>query len=343
MDSGSQALNEALRGSFLIVKFVMFALLLVFFISGFFSVGPQEKAIILRFGKPVGEGDKMLLGAGLHWAWPYPIDDVQRVPITEIQKITSTVGWYATTPELELAGTEPPPNPSLNPAIDGYALTADGNIVHTRATLHYRITDPIRYVFGFTNAIGAIQNALNSSLLHTAARFPADDILTRDVLGFQNAVRRRFEQLAVQQNLGVVVDQCDVQSRAPRQLKAVFDLVITAGQNRNKVLDDARKHQNEVLSKAESGATNIINIAETDRKARLDGLGADVERFRRLLPNYERNPDLYRQQEFVNVMGRVMTNVHDKIYIAERADGKPRELRLQLNREPLKPRTEENK
>lgn len=343
LDSGSQALTEALRGSFAIVKFVMFAMLAVFFISGFFSVGPQEKAIILRFGKPVGEGDKMLLGAGLHWAWPYPIDDVQRVPITEIQKITSTVGWYATTPAMEAAGTEPPPGPSLNPAIDGYLLTADGNIVHSRATLHYRITDPIRYVFGFSDTVDAIQNALNNSLLHAAARFPADEILTRDVLGFQDAVRKRFDELSVQQKLGVVVDQCDVQSRAPRQLKMVFDQVITAGQNRSKALDDARKFQNEILSKAESGATNIINLAETERKARLDSLAADVERFRALRPNFERNPDLYRQQEFVKVMGRVLTNVHDKIYIAERADGRPRELRLQLNREPLKPRTEENK
>src|SRR5262245_20190078 len=114
MDSGSQALTEALRGSFVIVKFVMLALLAVFIFSGFFSVGPQEKAIVLRFGKPVGDGDKMLLGAGLHWAWPYPIDEVERVPITEIQKVTSTVGWYATTDAMEAAGSEPPPGPSLN-------------------------------------------------------------------------------------------------------------------------------------------------------------------------------------------------------------------------------------
>ena len=37
----------------------------VFLGSGFFQVGPQEKAIILRFGKPVGEGQKALLTAGI--------------------------------------------------------------------------------------------------------------------------------------------------------------------------------------------------------------------------------------------------------------------------------------
>jgi hypothetical protein len=60
----------------------------------------QEKAVILRFGKPVGEGQKALLTAGLHWSLPYPIDEVVRIPISEIQQIVaSNNGWYLTTPE----------------------------------------------------------------------------------------------------------------------------------------------------------------------------------------------------------------------------------------------------
>ncbi len=89
-DAGSQALAEALRSSFAIVKFVMVVLVVIFFGSGFFQVGTQEKAIILRFGKPVGEGPQALLGPGLHWSFPYPIDEVVKIPITEIQKVTST-------------------------------------------------------------------------------------------------------------------------------------------------------------------------------------------------------------------------------------------------------------
>ena len=82
VDAGSQALSEALRSSFAIVKFVMVALVIVFLGSGFFQVGPQEQAIILRFGKPVGEGRDALLGPGLHWSFPYPIDKYEKVPIT---------------------------------------------------------------------------------------------------------------------------------------------------------------------------------------------------------------------------------------------------------------------
>src|SRR4051812_26402286 len=92
MDSGSQALEEALRSSFVIVKAIMVILVAVFFIKGMVQVGPQEKAIILRFGKPVGVAQEQLLGPGLHWSLPYPIDEVVKIPVGQIQTVTSTAG-----------------------------------------------------------------------------------------------------------------------------------------------------------------------------------------------------------------------------------------------------------
>jgi modulator of FtsH protease HflK len=58
LDAGSQALAEALRSSFAIVKIVMVLMVWIFFRFGIFPGRPQEKAVILRFGKPVGEGRK---------------------------------------------------------------------------------------------------------------------------------------------------------------------------------------------------------------------------------------------------------------------------------------------
>jgi hypothetical protein len=58
-----------------------------------------------------------------------------------------------------------------------------------------------------------------------------------------------------------------------------------------------------------------------------------------LLPKYESNPGLFAQQTLVQAMGPVLTNVQDKIFLPQRADGKPRELRLMLNREPPQPKT----
>jgi membrane protease subunit HflK len=340
VDAGSQALAEALRSSFAIIKVVMVLLVLLFLASGFFTVGPQERGILLRFGKPVGEGESALLLPGLHWSLPYPIDESIKVSITGLQQVRSTVGWYAVTPEQALLGIEPPATGTLNPIVEGYAITADANIIHTRATLTYRIKDPIRYVFSFVNASNAVQNALDNALLFAASRFKVDDILTRDIAGFQEAVRRRASQLVDEQGLGILVEQCAVQSIPPRQLKDAFASVLKAEVTRRKVLNEARGTENQLTNKASADAESVINLAQSARTNLVSDVAAQAKRFEEILPQFQRYPELFVQQRLTETLARVLTNVQDKIFLADSADGKARELRLLLNREVQRPKSE---
>jgi len=352
-DAGSQALSEALSSSFLVVKIAMAALVVIIIGLGFFRVSPGEKAVILRFGRPVGEGQNILLSSGkLYWSYPYPIDDVVHIPIAEIQKVTSSVGWYLTTPEMELAGTEPPAGPSLDPAIDGYVITADRNIIHTRATVSYHIDDPLTAIFNFASGTNhqfnldgisnAVQDAANNSLVATAARFNVDDILTRDIAGFQDAVSERVNALVEQEHLGVVIDQCQVQSAAPRQLKDVFAQVTTARQNRDKVYSEALGEQNRILSQAGAEAQSVTNAAESARVRYVSSVESDAEVFTNLLPRYQSDPRLYMQLELAKTMAEVLTNVGEKKILPTKADGKSIELRLMLNNEPFQPNSGAN-
>jgi membrane protease subunit HflK len=251
------------------------------------------------------------------------------------------VGWYATTPEAELAGTEMMPGPSLNPAVDGYALTADGNIIHTRATLNYRIADPITFVFNFVNASNAVQNALDNALHYAATRSLVDDVLTRDVIGFNELVKRRTTELVAKQNLGIVVEQCTVQSIPPRQLRDAFANVLKAEIARSKALNEARSHENQVTNKAGADAQSRLNLAESERVRVVADLKSRAEVFSTLLPKYNENPSLFVQQRLTESLGRVMTNVQDKIFLTEGENGRTKELRLLLNRELPKAKTEE--
>src|SRR5271157_17151 len=98
-DPGTQALSEALRSSFFIIQIIMVLLVVLFFGSGFFTVKEQYKAIILRMGRPVGEGEGVLIEPGAHFAFPRPIDEVTNIPFTLVQRADSTVGWYQTLEE----------------------------------------------------------------------------------------------------------------------------------------------------------------------------------------------------------------------------------------------------
>lgn len=340
-DAGSRALAEALKSSFFIVKLVMLAMLAFFLFSGFFKIGPNEKAIILRFGAPVGDANKALLGSGLHWSFPYPIDEVVRIPYSEIQQVKSTVGWYFTTPEqeaLETINNQNPGGPSLNPAVDGYVIAGDGNIIHTRATLYYRIEDSIHYKFDFVDASNAVQSALDNALIYAASRFNVDDILTSEIARFQETVRARVTKLIDAQNLGIVIEHCEVQSKPPRQLKTAFDAVLTAVSARDKMLNDALSDQNRITNRAAADATGLVNAARAQGIALVDAVGAEATNFTDLLPRYRTNPELVENILLSEAFGHVLTNAQEKWYLPERADGKPWEIRLQLSREPQAPK-----
>ncbi|MBI3853833.1 MAG: protease modulator HflK [Verrucomicrobia bacterium] len=338
-DAGSQALADALRSSFFFVKAIMVVLVVIFFGSGVFSVPPQEKAIILRFGKPVGTTEEQLLGPGLHWAFPKPIDEVVKIPIGQIQTVTSTVGWYATTPEAELAGTEAPAGPSLNPAIDGYTLTADGNIIHVRATLGYRIKDPLAYAFDFFSLSNVVQNVLNNALLYVSARTTVDSALLNNA-GFKEKILARVTEQIAALKLGITLQPGEVKVIPPRYVKPAFDEVLAANVNYNTVVNKAQGEAGAVLSKARGEANAILNTGQSDRTRLLQSVAADAKAFTEQLPQYEKNPELFRQRILTETWQKILVASKDKFFLPERADGKPRELRLLLNREPAKEKTE---
>ncbi|HXG45992.1 MAG TPA: protease modulator HflK [Methylomirabilota bacterium] len=340
-DSAAQALSDALRSSFAIVRVIMVLLVIVFFASGLKTIEPQELGLKLRFGRPVGEGQQALLGPGLHWAFPYPIDEVVRIPIGQVQTITSSAGWYATTAAQAAAGTEPPPGPSLNPALDGYTLTADGNIIHVRATLSYRISDPLRYVFGFAAASNLVENALNNAIMFASGQFTVDNALTRDITAFKERIRARLDHLIQSQQLGITIDQVDLVAIPPRFLKDAFDAVARADATRGKVLNEARTYATATIARAQGDAAGLVSAGEGDRARLVATVAEEAQRFQRLQPAHQRNPEFFVRQLQLETLQRVLTNAQENYFLPQKSDGPGRELRLLLSRELQKPKAPE--
>ncbi len=344
-DASSQALADAFRSSFFIVQVVMVILVVVFFCSGIFTVGPQEKAVILRLGRPVGEGTEMLRGAGLHWAFPRPIDEVRRIPFTEIQSVKSSVGWYYMSPQeeaMEAAGTfHPNQSLSLNPIRDSYTVTGDGNIIHLRATLLYKVDDPVRYEFEFVDASNSVRDVLDEALIYASARFTnVDDVLRLQRTRFQETVLARVTQLAQREDLGITVLQFGIfDSIPPVKLQPDFEAVTAARSMAETEKNQAETDQNTITNKAAAEANQRVSAAQTDATNLVASVKADADRFTSLLSEYQATPGLVRSKLYFDTLAEVMTNVSGKWYVPENPGGEPLEIRLQLSRQPQAPVT----
>jgi membrane protease subunit HflK len=335
-DAGSRALAEALRSSFQIVRFVMVLLVILFFALGFFEVGPRERKVILHFGKPGA-----LLGPGLHWAFPAPIDEVVQIPYAQSLTVTSTVGWYHLSPEdaaAEALGYKVNGHPTLEPGVDGYTLVGDGNIIHARASLSYHVDDPIRYKFDFVNASNTIQSALDNALIYASASFTnVDDVLRNDKIRFQETVQARVGDLVQREGLGIAIEQCQVDEVPPLVLRDDFERVTSALANRETDINNALSAQSTGTNAAATEASRIVIAAETDRQQMLTNLEADVNLFNQLQPMYRTNAALVKSIFLARAVTQVMTNVGSKWFIPA-TPGQRYQVRIQTGPDPETPK-----
>lgn len=336
-DASSQALNEALGSSFILVRILGVLLLGAFIFSCVFTVNPNEVAIVLRFGKPVGTGPDQLLQQGLHWAFPYPIDEIIRVRSGEAKTVTATNAWYATNAEMETARRGPDANPSLSPGVDGYTLTSDGNILHVRATMTYRVTNPVAYALEFTDIAGLLGNALNNAIYQTSARFTADAAVYKDVEAFRGAVRTQMAQRIEERKFGVTMESLTVEVAPPGYVKEAFDAVLNAAQEQSKTISEAKGKRDERVLKAVGEASAVRSGALSVSNRLVLAMAAEAQYLRDQLPSYQRAPELLRSRLRIEALGQILGQVPDKFFLPQRSDGEPRELRLQLNREPQAP------
>ncbi|MFC1737656.1 protease modulator HflK [Planctomycetota bacterium] len=166
-DAAGKSLSEALKIWFVILKVIMIALVLLYLVSGFHTIDPDERGIVLRFGKIKGVGEERILKPGLigplpwlHGVLPYPIDEVVKIPVGKNVNLAVNAFWYyeSASDMLPESPARPRIQPTLDPLIDGYCITrssslaeygqsdgsggSDYNIVHCKWQLIYKIDNP---------------------------------------------------------------------------------------------------------------------------------------------------------------------------------------------------------
>ena len=328
-DASFQALTEALGSSFVIVKVIMVILVVVFLGSGFFTVASQERAVVLRFGKPVGVGEERLLQPGAHWAFPYPIDEVVRIPLTLYQTATSTVGWHP-------PGADPnSPIPFLNPDADGYTLTSDGNMLHVLATMQYRISDPLGYALNFVNASNVVVNVLDNALFYASAYFTIDDARTNK-LALREMITKRVEALVQEHGLGIKVEPIVIDTKPPLFLNASFTQVGQAEQERGQTNQVARTYATTLAAKAQGDVSGVLGAGQAEKNRLVLEISSELNGFTNQLPYYRKDPAFWLERTRIETAIRVFTNAKvGKILLPERVD----ELRLHLSERPEAPKT----
>jgi len=282
LDAAGRSLSDALRMSFIILKVIMVVLVLAFLASGLKTVDSNEQALVLRFGKISGVGEERILGPGLHWIFPYPIDEIVKIPVQTQVNLPIDSFWYHMTQSEILSGRMRPVRPGqpLKPLEDGYCLTrgesqnetigdfagSDYNIVHSRWQLTYQIDDPEKFFRNtyiedvnvgdiYFNVITESVKPLLKNVFENAVVTALVDYTIDEAISSQDRIPKPVKRL-VQEKLdktdsGIKVVSVQLTaSECPRQVKEAFEAPTRASQQSKKEITDAEAFAANTLNEA---------------------------------------------------------------------------------------------
>ncbi len=253
--------------------FVVVIAIVVWAISGFYTVKEAERGIILRFGEYHDVAQP-----GLRWKMTF-VDRVIPINIEAVRSLSAS----------------------------GFMLTEDENLVSVEFVVQYRVTDPHAYRFSVTDADHSLQQALDSALRYVVGHDKMDNVLTKGREEVRQRTREELEKIIQPYNLGITLMDVNFKdARPPSEVKDAFDDAIAAQEDEERFIREAEAYAREIEPRARGRVTRMTQEAEAYKeRVTLEAQG-EIARFEKLLPEYAAAKEVTRQRLYLEAMEEVL-------------------------------------
>ncbi len=265
--------------------------------SGITVVKPDEVAVILRWGKLVGAGETGQHGPGLLFAFPRPMDQVVRVKRLQVFELRVAT----LIPSSAAAAT-------LDPILDGYALTGDQNIVHVDMIVRFRIREPAKWAFYGPDTEEVLRLELTSAMVRSLGERAIDRVLSDGRKDLIAAARRRAQEGLDAANSGVEITSLELTALSPPvSLQPSFTEVqssfIAAETAKKKAQGDAAV----ALPQAQAKADTLVQDAHARAAAALAQARGDTAAFLALDQEYRADTAVVRERLYRDAIDRALS------------------------------------
>jgi membrane protease subunit HflK len=273
-------------------------------VSGFFKVEPDEVGVVLRFGKEVRE-----VQPGLNYHLPYPIESVLTPKALQVRKID--VGMRIVDDLRRGTTVRDVPEESL-------MLTGDENIVDVDFSVLWRI-DPKpdsvgKYLFNIQNPEGTVKAVAESAMREVIGRSEISQVLTiRQPI--ETAVQDLMQKTLDHYGSGILIQQVQMQKvDPPQQVIDSFRDVQAARADLERAQNEAQTYANRVVPEARGKAAQILQAADAYKSQTVAEAIGQTSRFTKIYDEYKKAPEVTRKRMYLETMERVLAGT-DKIII----------------------------
>jgi membrane protease subunit HflK len=258
-------------------------------LTGIYVVQPDQQGVVMTFG-----AYSRTAGPGLRYHLPAPMERVEKVSVTSLQRV-------------DIGGT-----PGAPIADESLMLTGDENIVDLSFSVQYRIADPAKYLFNLRAPEEAIKAVAESAMREVVGKTALQPILTTARGQVQDQAGNLTQSILDRYGAGVFIDSIQIRAaNPPPPVIAAFQDVNTASQNAEAKVNTARGEAAKIRQAAIGYREQVVREA-----------GGDAARFNQLYDQYKLAPAVTRERLYIETMQRVLAN-SNKVVIDSKGASAP--------------------
>lgn len=273
---------------------IVVVLAIVLISSSVFVVDQKEQGVVLRFGKL-----NRIVEPGLNFKLPFRIERNYNVPTQVVFK--SEYGF-----RTEAAGIDTIYSARDYPG-ESIMLTGDKNIVDVEWIIQYRIVDPVAWLFNVRDqhkTIRDISQGVINQLVGDRTIFGVigGERQNIEIYG-KDLMNERFDTY----DLGIRVTAVALQDILPPvgAVRDAFEDVNKAEQDKQRSINEGRESYNQAIPEEQGAAKRLVQEAKGYAAARVNQAKGDVARFKSVLAEYRRSPDVTTTRLYIEMYEEV--------------------------------------
>ena len=276
--------------------------------SGVYQVPAESVAVVQRFG-----GYLKTETPGLHFKLPWGIDQVTLVEILRQQKLEFGFGTQGATNPYQYADYREQEGEKT-------MVTGDLNTALVEWVVQYHISDPVAFVFNFREPVPTLRDLSQAVMREVVGDRTVDEVLTIGRQEMETKCAERLRELVAALNMGVRIDQIQLGNiNPPADVQASFSDVNRAKQEKESAINTASGNYYQIIPKARGEAEQKVKGAEGYAAKRVNEAEGDAARFKSVLAEYLKAPEVTKKRLYLETMGEVLSQVPGKIILDEKA------------------------
>jgi membrane protease subunit HflK len=264
-------------------------------LSGFFRVEPDELGVVLRFGKYVRDAKP-----GLNYHLPYPIETAQTPQALRVNK--TDIGMRVIDDVRRGTIMRDVPEESL-------MLTGDENIVDVDFSVFWLIKPAgvSDYLFNIQNPAGTVKAVAESAMREVIGRNNITPILTGARQTIEGGVQELMQKVLDTYHSGIQITQVQLQKvDPPAQVIDSFRDVQAARIDLERAQNEAQTYANRIVPEARGKTAQILQAAEAYKAQTVAEAKGQTARFLQIYEQYKKAPQITRERMYLETMERLL-------------------------------------